>query len=194
MENRARIFSRSRHSCRGRTRELIALLAAGALLVGCTTTHTLGRIDDPGVRAEVDAVAANGDAIMHLRHPTDAHPPPFGDRVTAVTPEGLVIEPTRGQPQLVAREQVRSLSRYNHARGAKDGALGAGFAGFVIGAAFGLLVASLRTGCSDDCASQRPNAGLIGFEAGAIFGLIGVALGAGIGALGGHEDRFEIER
>jgi hypothetical protein len=192
MENSARTFARPRHSCRDRTRELIAVLVTGTLLVGCTTTHTLGRIDDPGVRAEVDAVAASGDAIMHLRHPTETHPPPFGDRVTAVTPPGFVIEPTRGQPQLVAREQVGSLSRYNHARGAKDGAIGGGLVTFFASATLILLLAAIPTGCSDNCGGHNRNAGFIAFEAGAIFGVIGAVLGAGLGALGGHEDRFEI--
>jgi hypothetical protein len=190
MENRGPNLPRPRHSCRDRTRELVAFLAAGALLVGCTTTHTLGRIDDPGVRAEVDAVASSGDALMHLRHPTDTRPPPFGDRVTAVIPTGFVIEPTRGQPQLVAREQVGSLSRYNHARGAKDGAIGGGLVSFVAGATLVLVLASIPTGCSDGC--QHPNAGFLAFEVGAVVGVIGAVFGAGIGALAGHEDRFEI--
>lgn len=191
MKNRGRGVRGPRHRCRGRSREL-ALLWAGALLVGCTTTHTLGRIDEPGVRAEVDTVAASGDAVMHMRHATETHPPPFGDRVTAVTPAGLVIEPTRGQPQLVAREQVASLSRYNHARGAKDGAIGTGLVSFFAAATLVLLLASIPTPCSDNCGSQDPGAGILAFKAGAIFGVIGAVLGAGIGALGGHEDRYEI--
>lgn len=190
MKNRGRSVPGPRHSCRGRSRE-IALLCASALLVGCTTTHTLGRIDDPGVRAEVDAVAASGDAVMHLRHPTETHPPPFGDRVTAVTPPGLVIEPTRGQPQLIAREQVGSLSRYNHARGAKEGAIGGGVVSFFAGATLTLLLAAaFSSGCADAC--SHPDYGMLAFEAGAIFGGIGALLGAGIGTLGGHEDRYEI--
>ena len=120
MDKRRRSLPRPRLSCRGlvRVRELVAVLAAGALLGGCTTTHTLGRIDDPGVREEVDAIAAGGDAIMHMRHPPGTRPPPFGERVTGVSAPGLIIEPTRGQPVLVGREQVSWLSRYDHARGA----------------------------------------------------------------------------
>jgi len=190
MENRGGSVPGPRHPCRGRSRGL-ALLCAGALLVGCTTTHTLGRIDDPGVRAEVDAVAASGDAVMHLRHPTETHPPPFGDRVTAVTPLGLVIEPTRGQPQIIAREQVGSLSRYNHARGAKEGAIGGGIVTFFVAATLTLfLAAAFSSGCSDGC--SHPDYGTLAFEAGGIFGAMGALLGAGIGALAGHEDRYEI--
>lgn len=190
MKNRGRGVRGPRHPCRGRSREL-ALLCAGALLAGCTTTHTLGRIDDPGVRAEVDAIAASGDAIMHLRQ-GETHPPPFGDRVTGVTPLGLVIEPTRGQPQLVAREDVRSLSRYSHARGAKDGAIGGGLVSFFAGATLVLVRASIPRSCSDGCGSQNRNAGFLAFEVGTVVGVIGAMFGAGIGALGGHEDRFEI--
>jgi hypothetical protein len=118
------------------------------------------------VRAEVDAVAASGDAVMRLRHPTETHPPPFGDRVTALTPPGLVIEPTRGQPQLIAREQVASLSRYNHARGAKDGAIGGGVVSFFAAATLTLfLTAALSSGCADAC--SHPDSGILAFEAGA---------------------------
>src|SRR5438067_1173982 len=84
MENRGQSLPRLRHSRRGRAGEHVALLAAGALLVGCTTTHALGRLDDPGVRAQLDAIAGNGDAIVHVRQPPGTLPPgtrspPFGD-------------------------------------------------------------------------------------------------------------------
>ncbi len=191
MENRCGSPSQSRHSRRGRERALVALLAAGALLVGCTTTHKLGRIDDPGVRAQIDALAADGDAIVHVRHPPRPGPPPFGETVKAVTPQGLVIEPTRGQPLLVPREQVTSLSRYDHGRGAGDGALALGIPGFLVGLTFGFLAASVAPGCSDDC-GPGPNPVTVGFGAGAVLGVIGAALGTLFGAAGGHEDRFEI--
>ena len=167
------------------------MLAAGALLVGCTTTHTLGRIDDPGVREEVDAIAAGGDAIMHMRHPPGTRPPPFGERVTGVSAPGLIIEPTRGQPVFVGREQVKSLSRYDHARGAGDGAIAGGLAGFLFGLTFGVLLTAARPECSDDC-GHRPDPGTVGFSAGAILGGITAVFGAAVGALGGREERFEI--
>jgi hypothetical protein len=193
MEKRRRSVSRSRLSCRGRSHvgELVAVIAASAFLVGCTTTHTLGRINDPGVREQVDAVAAGGGAIMHLRHPPGTRPPPFGDRVTAVSAPGLIIEPTRGQPLLVAREQVASLSRYQHARGAADGAIGGGLAGFLIGFTLGALLTAVRPECSDDC-GQGPDSGAVAFKLGALLGGITAAFGAAVGALSGHEDRFEI--
>ena len=168
------------------------MLAAGALLVGCTTTHTLGRIDDPGVREEVDAIAAGGDAIMHMRHPPGTRPPPFGDRVTGVSAPGLIIEPTRGQPVLVGREQVTWLSRYHHARGAGDGAIAGGLAGFLFGLTFGVLLTNAgRSACSDNC-GNGPDPVAVGFKAGAILGGITAVFGAALGALGGHEERFEI--
>ena len=193
MEKRRRSLPRSRLSCRGlvRLRELVA--PAGALLVGCTTTHTLGRIDDPGVREEVDAIAAGGDAIMHMRHPPGTRPPPFGERVTGVSAPGLIIEPTRGQPVLVGREQVTSLSRYHHARGAGDGAIAGGLAGFLVGLTFGVLgAAANRTACSDGC-GNHPDTLAVGVKVGAILGGITAVFGAALGALGGHEERFEIE-
>jgi len=193
MEKRRRSLPSLRLSCRGlvRRRPLVALLATGALLVGCTTTHALGRIDDPGVREEVDAIAAGGDAIMHMRHPPGTRPPPFGDRVTGVSAPGLVIEPTRGQPVLVGREQVKSLSRYHHARGAGDGAIAGSLAGFLVGLTLGILLAAAAPRCSDDCGSG-PDPVSVGSKAGVVLGGIAALFGAAVGALGGHEERFEI--
>jgi hypothetical protein len=174
-----------------RVGQLIALVAAGAWLVGCTTTHTLGRLDDPGVREEVDAIAARGGAIMHLRHPPGTRPPPFGERVTGVSAPGLIIEPTRGQPLLVAREQVTSLSRYDHARGAGDGAIAGGLAGFLVGVTVGVLLSIGGPRCSDGCGDGADPAA-VGFKVGAVLGGITAVFGAAVGALGGHEERFEI--
>jgi hypothetical protein len=193
MEDRDCQVGQPRHLRRGRRRELVALLAAGTLLVGCTTTHALGRIDDPSVRAQVDAIAANGDAIAHMRHPPGTRAPQFGERVTGVIPQGLIIEPTRGQQLPLPREQVTSLSRYHHGRGARDGAIGGGIGGFVLGLTFGIVATVGRPGCSDDC-PPGPDPGVVGLTAGAIFGVLGALFGAAIGAAGGHEDRFEITR
>ena len=119
MEKRHQARARPRLSCRGPVRTIVALFGIAMLLVGCTTTRVLGRIDDPGVRDKVDAIAGNGDAIVRMRYPAGTRPPPFGERVTGVSPSGLLIEPTRGHSLLVPRERVSSLSRYRHARGAR---------------------------------------------------------------------------
>jgi hypothetical protein len=166
-------------------------LLAAAALVGCTTTHTLGRIDDPGVREQVDAIAAGGDATMHMRHPPGTRPPPFGETVAGVAPAGLIIEPTRGHPVFIGREQVQSLSRYHHARGAGDGAIAGSVAGFLVGLTFGILLAAAATGCSDGCGSG-PDPVSVGAKAGLIIGGIGALFGAAVGVLGGHEERYEI--
>jgi hypothetical protein len=179
-----------RLTCRRRAREVVALLGAGALLVGCTTTHALGRISDDGVRREVDDIAANGDAVVRLRPLPGARPPSFGERVTGVAPPGLIIEATSGQPLLVAREQVSSLSRYDHARGAADGAIAGSIAGFAVGLLLGILQTVAAPRCSDYC--DRPSSIAVGLRAGAVVAAIGAVLGAGIGAAGGHEERFEI--
>src|SRR4029077_11305685 len=128
---------------------------------------------------------------VHVRHPPGTRPPPFGERVKAVTPPGLVIEPTRGQPVLVEREQVTSLSRYSHARGAGDGAIAGGIAGLLVGLTLGVLLTAAGPSCTDDC-GPGPDPVRVGFGLGAVVGAIGAAFGAGIGAAGGHEDRFEI--
>jgi len=192
MENPRLSLPRPRLLCRGRARAIVAAIAAGVLPVGCTTTHLLGRIDDPGVREQIDAIAADGDAILHVREPPRPRPPSFGERVKGVTPDGLIVEPTRGQPLLIPRERVRSLSRYYHARGAGDGAIGGGLAGLIIGVTLGTLLTISRPGCSDGC-SQGPDTVPIAALGGLILGGIGAVLGAGLGAAGGHEERFEIE-
>jgi hypothetical protein len=170
----------------------VACLAAAILLSGCTTTHVLGPIKDEGVRADVDAIAARGDATVRVRPVPGTRPPPFGERVTGIAEPGLIIEPTRGQPLLVAREQVASLSRYDHPRGAGDGAIGGGIAGFAVG----FLVLALMTNagssaCTDGC-GDRPDPVANGLGAGLILGGITAILGAALGLLGGHEERFEI--
>ncbi len=155
--------------------------------------HTLGRIDDPAVRAEVDGIAAHGHVLVHVRPPPGTRPPQIGDRVTSVIPQGLVIEPTRGQPLLVPREQVTSLSRYNHVWGTGDGAIVGGIAGFVAGLTLGVLATNAgNSGCSDDCAGMSKDPVMIGLAGGAIVGGLAAVLGAAFGALAGHEDRFEI--
>lgn len=167
-------------------------LLVGILLTACTTTHELGRIEDPHTRAEVDAVAASGHALVRLRPSEGARPPPFGYRVSGVTPSGLVIEPSRGQSVFVAPPQIASLSRYNHLRGARDGAVAGGLTGFAMGLVVGAFVTySTNQGCSDGC-SPRPDPLQVGLAGGAVFGLAGAALGAALGAAGGHEDRYVV--
>ena len=170
----------------------VAWLGAAALLFGCTTTHVLGPIKDEGVRADVDAIAARGDAMVRVRPLPGTRPPPFGDRVTGVAEPGLIIEPTRGQPLLVAREQVASLSRYDHARGAGDGAIAGGVTGFAVGfVVLALLTNAGSSACTDGC-GDRPDPVANGLAGGLILGGITAILGAALGLLGGHEERFEL--
>lgn len=192
MNNPRSYASRPRLSCPGWPATLVALVAAAAASVSCTTTHALSRVGDPGVRAEIDAVAAGGDAILHVRHPPGTRMPPFGDRVTAVLPEGFVIEPTRGHPVIVPREQVAYISTYHHARGARDGALGVGGAGLAIGFTLAALLSAVPPSCSDGCGSMSGIDGLAIIEIAAVLGACGAVLGALIGGAGGHEERFEL--
>ena len=93
---------------------------------------------------------------------------------------------------LVGREQVTWLSRYDHARGAGDGAIAGGLAGFLFGLTFGVLLTNAgRSACSDNC-GNGPDPVAVGVKAGAILGGITAVFGAALGALGGHEERFEI--
>jgi hypothetical protein len=185
MENRRSQMSRPRLLCRGRR----APLALAALLSGCTTTHTLGRLGDPGVREEVDAVAARGDATLQVRPPPGVRMPRFGYSVTGVLPNALVIESRRGQSVLVPREQVASISTYPRARGARDGAIAGGLVGFTVGFTFGILLGALT---STSEGGERPDPAIVGLKVGGGLGAIVALLGAGLGALAGHEERFDL--
>ena len=92
---------------------------------------------------------------------------------------------------LVGREQVTSLSRYDHARGAGDGAIAGGLAGFLFGLTFGVLRHRRALGLQRQL-RERPRPLAVGFKVGAVLGGITAVFGAALGALGGHEDRFEI--
>jgi hypothetical protein len=87
--------------------------------------------------------------------------------------------------------RVASVSRYDHARGARDGAIGGGLTGLVAGLAFTALVTTSRSSCSDDC-PPPPNGATLALRAGGLFALIGAAFGALLGAARGHEDRFVV--
>jgi hypothetical protein len=184
MKNGGSKRSRPRLSCRGRARAIVAVLAVATLAAGCSTTHRLGRIDDPGVRAQVDAVAAKGDSFLHVWPPPGMRRLLVGDRVTGVVPLGLVVEPKGGPQLLVPREQVQSLSRYDHAHGARNGAIGGGLAGFAIGLTLGILLSNVSAACSDDCGHSDTGPPII--EVAAVLGAIGALLGGGFGALAGH--------
>lgn len=176
-------------SRRGRARTKVALLASVALLAGCMTTHTLGRIDDPSTRAQLNALAAEGVDYVHLRSEAPTNRPPFSYRFSGIDPAGLAVEPARGQSLVVPLSQVESVTRYDHWRGARNGALGGGIVGVVTSFLLLALLQNLGTRCSDGC--DQPDQGS-GVRAVAIFGLAGVVIGGALGGAVGYEDRFTV--
>jgi hypothetical protein len=165
-------------------------VAIAALLVGCTTIHALGPIEDPSARAQLSARAGEGGALVGLRSDPATNGLPWRHRVSGVTPSGLLIAPAGEQPAtVVPLSQVASVSRYDRRRGAAEGALAGGIAGFVSGFAVGTFVTDSGSHCADDC-PPRPNALAVGLRAGGLLGLFAAVVGAALGALAGHEERF----
>ena len=161
------------------------------MLAACTTTHPLGRIDDPATHAQLNALAAEGVDYVHLRTETPTNRPPFGYRFSGIDPAGVLVEPARGQSLVVPLSQVQSVSRYDRWRGARQGAIAGGIFTFVATIALVVSVQSaLNSGCADGC--DKPDAGWKVLPAGAIGGVIGAVVGGALGAAVGYEDRYVI--
>jgi hypothetical protein len=137
VENRCLGSLRPRLSCHGRLCKLVVLLGVGVLLVGCATTHALGRIDDDGVRTQVDAIAANAMRSYACAPRPEPAPCHSANESQASCHQGSSSNRRVGSP-------------------------------------------------------VRRTRGTDGLSAGALLGAIGAVLGAGIGAAGGHEERFEV--
>jgi len=99
-----------------------------------------------------------------------------------------------GGPVRVPLTEVLSVSTYDHARGALDGAVALGAVGFALGFAGGALM--IPQTCNDDgsCNTSIPVMTRLhwGAVVGAVFGAVTAALGAAVGAIEGHETRNEI--
>jgi hypothetical protein len=166
----------------------IAALAL-ALLVGCTTTHALGRIDDPAARERLGLVVASGGTVASLRADPATNGLPISHRVADLTPAGLLIAPADPQPSVVVPlSEVASVSRHDRLRGAGEAAVGAGIAGFAAGLMIG-IVSTMGGTCADDC-PPRGSPVAVGLRWGALSGLVAAVAGAGLGAIRGHEERY----
>jgi purine-cytosine permease-like protein len=84
---------------------------------------------------------------------------------------------------------VASISTYPRARGARDGAIAGGLVGFTVGFTFGILLGALT---STSEGGERPDPAIVGLKVGGGLGAIVALLGAGLGALAGHEERFDL--
>ncbi|HMF42959.1 MAG TPA: hypothetical protein VKQ32_19940 [Polyangia bacterium] len=185
-------FASPRHACRGLARAGVGLIAGTALLVSCTTTHFLARSDEPDTRAQLSALAAEGDGHVHLLAYTVSGRAPTSFSVSGVDPSGFVVEQAPGQSLVVPLSQVASVSRTNRRRGAWEGAIAGGILGFVAPLMLRVFIPSaFQTGCADDCGGQ-PSATSTALRVGVVGGLLGAVLGAAFGANAGHEDRFVV--
>lgn len=177
----SRLRPKSRHSCPA----FAALL--GLTLAACTTTHQLGRIGDPATTTQVATVASRPGAVAEVT--------PLPGRLTLTPalgvlradPAGLVVSVGGAPPATLPYTQLAALNTYDPLRGARDGALLVGIPAFVLGFAFTrLLVVPLRC-CSTDNSETTP-----ALKAGAVVRLAGAVVGAALGALAGHRDRYVI--
>jgi len=170
---------RSRHFC-----QAFAVLAALGP-AACSTTHDLGRVGEPATMAQIEALAAEPGTTVavtplpgrHLLGPTYA--------VAASSANGLMVSVGGDPPRLVSYDRVRSLSRVDRLRGARDGALVVGVSSFVLGFVLGGAAASIP-----GCCAQRSNPAIVGLEVGGVAALVGAVVGGGLGALAGHQDRY----
>jgi hypothetical protein len=174
------------------------LVACVVLLAfGCRTTHELGPIGDPGTLAAIEEVTAQADVYAHVEPLAGARdrPPPSaaraGGRVRGLAPDGIVVEPL-GEPRAVVPfARVRSVSSYDHARGAWRGALFVGLPVFLLATVFTGFYAYGVSNCSDGCGGPSNPVPLV-LGIGALAGLGGAIVGAGLGAVAGYEDRYVV--
>jgi hypothetical protein len=161
---------------------------------GCTTTHALGRIGDPATLVALRQATAHPGAFARVEPLGGGRPPAVGAPVRALTGDGLLVGDASGAQTLAPLARVRSVSTYDRLRGARDGAVVLGVVTFVlVGTAAALLASRSSTdGCGDCQSHAEPSPALVFFGAGGLFGLAGALLGGGLGALGGHEDRYVV--
>jgi hypothetical protein len=166
-------------------------LVAWTLFVsfGCTTTHALGRFDDPGTLATLKKATANQSTFALVAAIPRARQPPQGYPVSAVAADGIRLQLAPGPSTLVQPAALQFVRTYDHLRGTRDGALALGIPAFVVGVTWGALIAGLQGGCADQC-PPPPDPFREAVGLGAVLGLVGAVLGAGLGALAGHEERY----
>lgn len=183
-----------RHSCR--SLPVVALVAAA--LAGCTTTTRLGPAGAPETARVIQELATQGAAYARV-----AEPPPVVEPIYSVHAPTAIVEhepgwltlSKQGGPVRVPLTQVQSVSTYNHARGALEGAAVTGAVGLVLGFAAGAIMIPHSCNADGSCDSSIPIGTRLGWGAkvGAVFGAFTAVLGATVGAIQGHEMRYELE-
>jgi len=174
-------------SCR--TFAALTVVALGAASCMTMTPHRLGPVADPATEHQIDQLAAQEETFAEIQKPAEPLDPRLGAyRVLGSQPGVLMLE-SRSAPVPVPLTQLVSISRFDRARGAYQGAVRAGAGGFFVGLLTG-TVSAVADQPGDG--TSRPNPAVRGLEYGLVTGVVGAALGAAMGAtLGrGHEDRY----
>jgi hypothetical protein len=194
-------------------RRLACFVIAAALFGGaCTSTHHIARpvsVAELAARAEADAAGNDAVAIVYpaIRPLGGATPAPVS---TALTREGPVARyssdavyvATPGEPTRLLLPEVRGYAVTRHGRGALEGAVIGAAVGALAGALFGASQGSDPAPvpmCTDvdggmictTIGGHGLSAGEKAAIGGVALGVIAGGLGALIGGLVGHTDRFE---
>ncbi len=175
----------------GQSCRCLALIVGAVGLASCTTTYRVGSVADPDVLRALDATADQPRTFAVVKAP----PAPL-DPLTAIyavvghAPGTLLLADRAGSAP-VPLVQLESVSTFNRAQGARDGAIGAGLVGFALGAITGAVVSGVDTGAADD-AAPRTSAPVRALEYGAVVAIAAAAVGAVVGAVAGHEDRYQV--
>jgi hypothetical protein len=182
----SRAVGHSRHD-RGAAGLVAFLLVAS---FGCTTTHALGRLSDPGTLTTLQKATANQSTFALVAAIPRARQPPQGYPVSAIAVDGIRLQLAPGPSTLVQPAALQFVRTYDHVRGARDGALALGIPALVVGVPLGALIAASQSGrCADAC-PRPPDPFYEAVGVGAVLGLVGAVVGAGLGALAGHEERY----
>jgi hypothetical protein len=170
------------------------LAVAWAALMGCTTTTRVGPAANSTLEQTVDDLAAQPGTYAHVTTPVAPLRPVIEQtgpyRIVSHEPGWFTLSDYASAVR-VPLSRVQSVSRYDHGRGAVDGALVAGSVGFVLGFGTGFIVGSMSF-CAADGPCPRPSPILGGTIGGAVVGGLFAAIGAAIGGVRGHEMRYEI--
>jgi hypothetical protein len=195
VRNRTSRPSRGRQSRQERG-SLALVVAAVITSYGCATTHQLGPATDGATLEELGRVVEQPGTVARVEPLPGAGPSAPALPIESVGPEGVTLH-TVARPTVVPLAEVRSISTYSRGRGARDGALIAGIPTFVVTAVLTALLLSaidrsIESDGGDTPSTQKQALVVLGVSTGV--GLAGALVGAGVGALAGHEDRYIVAR
>ena len=194
------------------TRRLACLVIVALFGGACTSTHHIARpvsVAELAARAEADAAGNDAVAIVYpaIRPLAGATPTPVSTHLTREGPVAryspdAVYVATPGEPVRLLLPEVRGYAVTRHGRGALEGAVIGAAVGALAGALFGASQGSDPAPvpmCTDvdggmictTIGGHGLSAGEKAAIGGVALGVIGGGVGALIGGLVGHTDRFE---